>query len=190
MRRSGYVLAFTALFVCIGGLGALCYRLWPSICSVLPVPSSEVIGMTGSAGQLSLLNIAVTVVLFFLLAFSVLNIYSFFNAQMDSEKKELRVSHRSTKKELEALKLKSTSVEEDLRKGYLYERNFQRLFNPFAPIYVRTAAAGFFVENHPRDNDVVVLRALYEKLERDPGSNSTILQQLQDVLAMGQGGHG
>jgi hypothetical protein len=136
----------------------------------------------GSSGGVSTLNIGITVILFILLAFSILNIYSFFNAQLDREKADLRQSTEALTDGLTAVESDLTALDDRENEDYTYERNFQRLVSTSCPIFIRAAAAGHFIENMPRDTDLAVLKELYNHLPQDDVACSPLRKQLKEVI--------
>jgi len=151
-------------------------------------PLEDLPNFHSDSSGLSLFNIGVTIILFMLLAFSILNIYSFFNSQIDSEKRALKEKQAQLEHELDE-KGKQIASRADAIRGdlselenrSLYQRNLLFLMSQQAPVFVRTAAAGYFVAHRPLDNDLHVIRLLREELEKCGEECRPIVSQLDTV---------
>jgi len=155
-----YTVFFALILLIVGA--AVTHGYWgPALLG----PSNTAAANRGSSAEgMSLLNICVTVILFVLLAFSILNIYSFFNAQMDTERKDLRNAQEILSDAVRQQKETIGSLEDTQERDYLYQRNLVRLLAEPSPVHVRTAAAAYFLEHEPRDTDLEVLRSLLDSL--------------------------
>lgn len=191
VRRYRYLGLFGLVFLVLAASLGFCYversRGWFS--SQPANESSDVDPQMSSSGRsdfsvgvVSPFNIGITVILFILLAFSILNVYSFFNAQIDKEKAELSVSITKVMAQLKEVRDRLDSIEDRQNKDYVYERSFQRLISNSCPIYVRAAAAGHFLENEPRDTDLEVLKTIRAELPEDEVIYAPLVEQLKEVI--------
>jgi hypothetical protein len=176
MTTGKYVLFFSILLLVL--LACLTHELWgPPLLGMGTASAAASSG--GVESQISILNICITIILSILLLFSILNIYSFFNAQIQQERRALLAEQGELRKQLEAVDRVCRESVVESRDNHLYEKNLLRLLVPDNPVHVRTAAAGFFYTTRPRDNDLPVLESLLHRLS---ASNSRELAPLGDEL--------
>ena len=190
-RRRTYLGLFGLVFVVLAASLAVCYLeraagwFTPRVVDTythVGIETDSIREDTNGTGTTSLFNVGITVILFILLAFSILNIYSFFNAQMDKEKEQLGESVKSVDTQIGEARLRLGALEDRQSADYLYERSFQRLVSDSCPIYVRAAAAGHFLENRPRDTDLEILKGIRAGLPADDEVHLPLIGQLDEVI--------
>lgn len=201
MNARRHFALFAVVAVVIAGAILLALYL---ISGIVNSPATEQAGSSGrleaagtvleslvSGNGLTVLNLALTVILFILLTFSVLNIYSVFNAQIDREKSDLRReiseardARRTAQDELRGFQAALEEVVAAVREvetDLMYERQFQRVMSSSLPTYARASSAGFFVTHRPRDYDLDALRALHNEIQELPGLEP-VRDQIRYVL--------
>lgn len=173
MTTLRYVMFFGLILLVVAA--AISHEYWGP--AVLPKGTASV-GSIGGEG-LSFLNIGITVVLFILLAFSILNIYSFFNAQIDTERKGLRTAQRGLLHEVTSVRTDIGRLEDIQEGDYLYERNLLCLLTDLAPVHARTTSAAFFFAHEPRDTDLELLENLLKSVPAGNRKLAPLREQLQ-----------
>jgi|GEM_PF-4272986 len=185
MSKRQYWILFCTIMVVIVGAFASSYFLFSPRSAQSQSLATQTQDTTG-------LNITITVVLFILLTFSVLNLYTIFNAQIDKEKAEVASELRQGNSMIEILRTQVHAIElsmaemrenvSEIELDARYESNFQRLMMQTLPVAVRSAAAGFFIAHTPRDNDLQIIQDVLTELQNGGAGDSPIAKQLVAIL--------